>query len=229
MRSTKIALHLAALGLGTALLAVGAQAQDTYPIGRGANDGGFVQAKPGNSGQQNGPRTGGERQFSWEGNDAAYGGQYRGGGQYGGGLYNSAPSVRSAGSSRSVQILSRPLRQRRRHGDDAAGRKGRRTDRVSFEQRSLPVRQRDLQLRWPGPAASESAGSLSLQRLKLLHRDAAISARSRNERADLRSRQPFLTALTKLAKKSSATFFAAPLIRRWPSCASLPPICASTS
>jgi|SRR5580700_11877788 hypothetical protein len=92
MRSTKIALRLAALGLGTALLAVGAQAQDTYPIGRGANDGGFVQAKPGNSGQQNGPTTGGERQFSWEGNDAAYGGQYRGGGQYGGGLYNSAPS-----------------------------------------------------------------------------------------------------------------------------------------
>jgi hypothetical protein len=84
MRSTKIAL--AALGLGTALLAVGAQAQDTYPMGRGANDGGFVQAKPENSGQQNGPTTGGERQFSWEGNDAAYGGQYRGG------LYNSAPS-----------------------------------------------------------------------------------------------------------------------------------------
>jgi hypothetical protein len=86
MRSTKISLHLAALGLGIALLAVGAQAQDTYPIGRGANDGGFVQAKPGSSGQQNGPTTGGERQFSWEGNDAAYGGQYRGG------LYNSAPS-----------------------------------------------------------------------------------------------------------------------------------------
>jgi hypothetical protein len=84
MRSTKIAL--AALGLGTALLAVGAQAQDTYPIGRGANDGGVVQAKPENSGQQSGPTTGGERQFSWEGNDAAYGGQYRSG------LYNSAPS-----------------------------------------------------------------------------------------------------------------------------------------
>ena len=86
MRSTKIALHLAALGLGTALLAVGAQAQDTYPIGRAANDGGFVQGRAGNGGQQNGATTGGERQFSWEGNDAAYGGQYRGG------LYNSAPS-----------------------------------------------------------------------------------------------------------------------------------------
>ena len=86
MRSTKIALHLAALGLGTALLAAGAHAQDTYPIGRGANDGGFVQERAGNGAQQNGPKTGGERQFSWEGNDATYGGQYRSG------LYNSAPS-----------------------------------------------------------------------------------------------------------------------------------------
>src|SRR6267154_1431709 len=36
------------------------------------------------------------------------------------------------------------------------------------------------------------------------------------------------TALAKLAKNSSASFLAAPLIRRWPSWASLPPICAST-
>ena len=86
MRSTKIALHLAALGLSAVLLAVGAHAQDTYPIGRSANDGGAVQSHAGNGGQQNGPTTGGERQFSWEGKDAAYGGQYRSG------LYNSAPS-----------------------------------------------------------------------------------------------------------------------------------------
>src|SRR6185436_14784543 len=37
------------------------------------------------------------------------------------------------------------------------------------------------------------------------------------------------TALPKLAKNSSASFLAAPLISRCPSCASLPPICASTS
>src|SRR5436305_1091464 len=37
------------------------------------------------------------------------------------------------------------------------------------------------------------------------------------------------TALAKLAKNSSASFFAEPLISRWPSWASLPPICASTS
>ena len=37
-----------------------------------------------------------------------------------------------------------------------------------------------------------------------------------------------LTALAKLAKNSSASFLAAPLIRRWPSWASLPPIWAST-
>ena len=36
------------------------------------------------------------------------------------------------------------------------------------------------------------------------------------------------TALAKFAKKSSATFLAAPLTRRYPSCASLPPIWAST-
>ena len=36
------------------------------------------------------------------------------------------------------------------------------------------------------------------------------------------------TALAKLAKNSSASFLAAPLIRRWPSWASLPPIWAST-
>ena len=37
------------------------------------------------------------------------------------------------------------------------------------------------------------------------------------------------TAAANLAKKSSAIFLAALLIRRWPSWASLPPICASTS
>src|ERR1700704_2088417 len=37
------------------------------------------------------------------------------------------------------------------------------------------------------------------------------------------------TAAANLTKKSSAVFFAALLIRRWPSWASLPPICASTS
>jgi hypothetical protein len=38
-----------------------------------------------------------------------------------------------------------------------------------------------------------------------------------------------VTAAANLTKKSSAVFFAALLIRRWPSWASLPPICASTS
>src|SRR5258708_35830480 len=37
------------------------------------------------------------------------------------------------------------------------------------------------------------------------------------------------TALAKLAKNSSASFLADPLMSRCPSCASLPPICASTS
>ena len=41
--------------------------------------------------------------------------------------------------------------------------------------------------------------------------------------------QPFPTAAANFWKNSSAIFFAAPLIRRCPSCASLPPICASTS
>ena len=36
------------------------------------------------------------------------------------------------------------------------------------------------------------------------------------------------TVAAKLRKKSSASFLAAPLTSRWPSCASLPPICAST-
>jgi hypothetical protein len=38
-----------------------------------------------------------------------------------------------------------------------------------------------------------------------------------------------VTAAANLTKKSSAVFFAALLMRRWPSWASLPPICASTS
>jgi len=38
----------------------------------------------------------------------------------------------------------------------------------------------------------------------------------------------YFTAAANLAKKSSAIFFAAPLTKRWPSWASLPPICAST-
>jgi len=39
---------------------------------------------------------------------------------------------------------------------------------------------------------------------------------------------PAATAVANFAKKSSAIFLAAPAIRRWPSWASLPPICAST-
>jgi hypothetical protein len=93
MRSTKIALHLAALGLGTALLAVGAHAQgynnqgfngadeyapgaqgqpaqSAYPTGRAANDGGMVNAQT-----QNQP--GGERRA----------------------LYNSAPSFGAQGQA----------------------------------------------------------------------------------------------------------------------------------
>ncbi len=37
-----------------------------------------------------------------------------------------------------------------------------------------------------------------------------------------------LIVAAKFLKKSSAVFLAAPLTSRWPSCASLPPICAST-
>ena len=40
---------------------------------------------------------------------------------------------------------------------------------------------------------------------------------------------PFATASANFTKKSSAVFLAALLIKRWPSWASLPPICASTS
>jgi hypothetical protein len=44
MRSTRLGLSLAALGLGTALATVSAFAQN-YPIGRAANDGGMVTAQ----------------------------------------------------------------------------------------------------------------------------------------------------------------------------------------
>ena len=49
---------------------------------------------------------------------------------------------------------------------------------------------------------------------------------------ELQRFEPEIAAATAAAnfwKKSSAVFLAAPLIRRWPSWASLPPICASTS
>src|SRR5271165_801601 len=44
-----------------------------------------------------------------------------------------------------------------------------------------------------------------------------------------RDQPPAVTAAANFTKKSSAVFFAALLMRRCPSCASLPPICASTS
>ena len=90
MRSITIAV----LGLGTTLLAGTAVAQDyyvgdrpaqpgaaapqanKYPVGRSANDGGFV-TQPQN--QQTQSQAAPERQFAWEGNNAAYGGQYRAG------------------------------------------------------------------------------------------------------------------------------------------------------
>jgi hypothetical protein len=89
-------ITIAALGLGTALIAGTAVAQDyyvgdqqaktgqpraaapeasKYPTGRSANDGGFVTTPTQN---QAAP----ERQFAWEGNNAAYGGQYRAGQYY---------------------------------------------------------------------------------------------------------------------------------------------------
>jgi hypothetical protein len=92
-------ITIAALGLSTALIAGTAVAQDyyvgdqpvgqpgtaaagasNYPTGRSANDGGFVTTP---SESQAAP----ERQFAWEGNNAAYGGQYRAG-QY----YNYSPN-----------------------------------------------------------------------------------------------------------------------------------------
>jgi hypothetical protein len=96
-------ITIAALGLGTALIAGTAVAQDyyvgdspaqpgaaapqanKYPVGRSANDGGFV-TEPQNQQSQN--QAAPERQFAWEGNNAAYGGQYRAG-QY----YNYSPNL----------------------------------------------------------------------------------------------------------------------------------------
>ena len=59
-------------------------------------------------------------------------------------------------------------------------------------------------------------------------------ARSRDSKGENRFKLPrsphhgVATVEAKFWKKSSAIFFAAPLTRRWPSWASLPPICAST-
>jgi len=102
MRS--ITLSLAALGLGTALLAASAFAQDyyvgdqqarpgqippkspaadagpQYSTGRTANDGGYLAAQPKERTAQNQPAR--ERQNSWEGDDAAYGGHYQPGRYY---------------------------------------------------------------------------------------------------------------------------------------------------
>jgi hypothetical protein len=61
------------------------EAAQKYPTGRSANDGGFATMQT-----QNQPT--GERQFAWEGNDAAYGGQFRGG-QY----YNYNPGYAGTG------------------------------------------------------------------------------------------------------------------------------------
>jgi hypothetical protein len=67
MRSRKVALSLAALGLGTALVSTAAFAQ-TYPTGRAANDGGTVQA-------QTPAPTSGQRTGSASNRQATSGGQ----------------------------------------------------------------------------------------------------------------------------------------------------------
>jgi hypothetical protein len=55
MRSTKFAVTLAALALGTALTTLPALAQDYhYPLGRGANDGGTSSAQLNNGEQTSG-------------------------------------------------------------------------------------------------------------------------------------------------------------------------------
>jgi BA14K-like protein len=101
MRST--ILGLAALGLGTVVLAGSAFAQDYYVgdrqaktgqippnaaqtapsqpvIGRTANDGGYLNAQPKSQTAQNQPTR--ERQNAWEGDDRAYGGTYQPGHYY---------------------------------------------------------------------------------------------------------------------------------------------------
>jgi hypothetical protein len=105
MRS--ITLSLAALGLGAALVAGSAVAQDyyvgdqqaepgqkpastgpQYSVGRTANDGGYLAAQPKERTAQNQPAL--ERQNSWEGDDAAYGGHYQPGRYYN---YSPGPGV----------------------------------------------------------------------------------------------------------------------------------------
>ena len=207
MRSTKIALHLAALGLGTALIAGPAVAQDyyvgdqqaktgqpgaaapgasNYPTGRSANDGGFV-TQPQN---QAAP----ERQFAWEGNHAAYGGQYRTG-QY----YNYSPNwgFRRAGAADRAERCHR-----------------------------LPS---PVPLVRSGQAAPISALTARVTLVRDANHRLINAKQVRRFLGGLVQSLFGLTAAAKFWKKSSATFFAAPLIRRWPSCASLPPICASTS
>ena len=85
MRSTKLAITLGALALGTALSAAPVLAQDYhYPIGRGANDGGAVAAQ--NQGQNTGSRSN-EQSGGSMGNRYAFGAQ---GQPQGRGIYNSA-------------------------------------------------------------------------------------------------------------------------------------------
>jgi hypothetical protein len=81
MRSTKFAVTLGALALGTALSAMPALAQD-YHVGRTANDGGMVAAQ--NAGQNTGSCSN-EQSGSAKGNHYAFGAQ---GQKQGRGLYN---------------------------------------------------------------------------------------------------------------------------------------------
>ena len=81
MRSTKFAVTLGALALGTALSAMPALAQD-YHVGRTANDGGMVAAQ--NAGQNTGSRSN-EQSGSAMGNHYAFGAQDQ---KQGRGLYN---------------------------------------------------------------------------------------------------------------------------------------------
>ena len=82
MRSTKLALTLGALALGTALSAMPAFAQD-YHVGRTANDGGMVAAQ--NAGENTGSRSN-EQSGRSTGNHYAFGAQ--GQPSKGRGLYN---------------------------------------------------------------------------------------------------------------------------------------------
>jgi hypothetical protein len=97
MRSTKFAVTLGALALGTALSAMPALAQD-YHVGRTANDGGMVAAQ--NAGQNTGSRSN-ERSGSAMGNHYAFGAQ---GQKQGRGIYNYSGSDMTPAQDRKYAV-----------------------------------------------------------------------------------------------------------------------------